>query len=45
MQIELIIAVIGLMIVCLGIGYLIGYRHCFDDIQAEFEKYKRDKGL
>ena len=38
MKIDLIIAILGIVICAYGVGYLIGYRHCFEFLKAELNK-------
>lgn len=43
MRIEVVIIGIWLMFIAYGLGYLIGYRHCFEDIHVLSEKFNKEK--
>lgn len=42
MSIELIVIGLGALFIAYGIGYIIGYKHCFDYLQAELERFKEN---
>ena len=43
MRNEVVVIGIGLMFIAYGLGYVLGYRHCFDYIQEEFRRYRENK--
>ena len=40
---EWIIVIIGISVCAFGIGYYIGYKHCFEYLRAELNKAMEEK--
>lgn len=43
MTIEWILVVLGIVTCAYSVGYLSGYRHCFEYLRAELKKAKEDE--